>query len=149
MEEAGGDIHFGKNVHWANTTDVVTGSQVLEDWYWAEQYKWNYDAPKVTDETNEFSQIVWEASQEFGCGQAVSEGPNGGTYTVCYYSDIGNLEGQEGANVYRPRNTLPGDGTAPAPFSPSEARLAALRSAARSKSIGDRPSNLSPLLERP
>lgn len=98
----GGDINFGESTHWTQRTDQVNASDIIDDWYFEEEPKWNYDQPRLSPETKDFSQMVWNSTRRFGCGQAVSQGARGGTYTVCYYDPPGNIEGQEKANVFAP-----------------------------------------------
>lgn len=81
----------------------MNASDIIEEWYFNEEPLWNYDEPILSDETRDFSQIVWNGTVRFGCGQAVSEGQRGGTYTVCYYDPPGNVAGLERENVQRPR----------------------------------------------
>ena len=57
-----------------------------------------------SESTAAFSQMMWASSDRFGCGQAVSEGPKGGTWTVCLYDEPGNEEGEAKNNVNPPRN---------------------------------------------
>ncbi|KAI1294149.1 STS14 protein [Halotydeus destructor] len=101
----GGDIHFGESIHWSDNTWYVPALDVVDDWYFDEEPKWDYesDSPQLSDGTADFSQMLWASSRQFGCGQAVSEGPKGGTYTVCYYDPPGNVAGQEKKNVKKPR----------------------------------------------
>lgn len=96
-----GDIKFGENVHWMKTDDAVNASDVIEDWYFNEEPKWNYDDPHVTPETQNFSQLLWNSTVRFGCGQAASKGSKGGTWTVCYYDPSGNTPGEEKINVFK------------------------------------------------
>lgn len=42
---------------------------------------------------------VWKESSRIGCGQAISKGPKGGTFTVCNYDPPGNYENEELDNV--------------------------------------------------
>lgn len=81
--EAGGDLKFGENIHWSPTG--ANASDIIESWYFQEEPKWNYDAPVLSDETKDFSQLLWNATTKFGCGQAASKGQRGGTYTVSTY----------------------------------------------------------------
>lgn len=43
---------------------------------------------------------VWKESANIGCGQAISKGPKGGTFTVCNYDPPGNYENEEIDNVF-------------------------------------------------
>jgi hypothetical protein len=101
VPEDNGDIKFGENVHWYKSQEGANASDIIDNWYFDEEPKWNYDEPHVTSETQEFSQIIWNATQRFGCGQAVSKGSRGGTWTVCYYDPPGNTPGQEKVNVFQ------------------------------------------------
>ena len=71
----------------------------MEDWYFGQEPKWNYNQPRITEENKQFAQIVWNATERFGCGQAVSRGKKGGTYTVCFY-DPPATPGSERQNVF-------------------------------------------------
>lgn len=62
---------------------------------------WDYENPRVSEETKDFSQIAWNSTTRFGCGQAVSKGEKGGTYTVCFFDPPGNVPGEEKVNVFR------------------------------------------------
>lgn len=52
--------------------------------YFTQEPKWNYDNPQLSEATNGFSQMMWASSDRFGCGQAMSDGPRGGTWTVSF-----------------------------------------------------------------
>lgn len=91
---------FGENVHHApQTNEPINATDVIESWYFEEEPLWNYKSPQITPETKEFAQIAWNATRRFGCGQAVSRGKIGGTYTVCYY-DPPMQYGSEAQNVF-------------------------------------------------
>ena len=45
---------------------------------------------------------VWKGSKRIGCGQAISKGSKGGTFTVCNYDPPGNWKGEELQNVSPP-----------------------------------------------
>lgn len=105
-----GDITFGENVHWSPLSNKdVTAFDVIDDWYFGEEERYDYDAPLLTGDNRHFTQMVWKATKRFGCGQAVSKGTRGGTYTVCYYDPPGNVFGEEKDNVSKPNWN--GDGT--------------------------------------
>ncbi|KAI1294153.1 hypothetical protein HDE_06170 [Halotydeus destructor] len=119
VKEDPGDIRFGENVHWADTKDQedkeVDAATIMEDWYFDQEPQWDYNTSLVSKATQEFTQIVWNATTRFGCGQAVSEGPKGGTWTVCYYDPPGNVEGAERENVFAPDYPADEDETATEP----------------------------------
>lgn len=126
-----GDINFGENTFWTPRSDEVNASHVIDEWYFEEEPRWNYEVPQLSRETRDFSQLVWNSTQRFGCGQAVSQGARGGTYTVCYYDPPGNIEGQEKANVFPPnfgtgQESGEGEGT-PAPETTAPPSVAELK----------------------
>lgn len=92
---------FGQNMHFSPTREV-NASTIMDDWYFAQVPKWDYQEPSLSDETDAFSQIVWNSTTHLGCGQATASGPNPGTYTVCYYDPAGNVPGLESDNVSPP-----------------------------------------------
>lgn len=95
-----GNIYFGENIHWTSMQpDDFDAFDIFEDWYFEEEPQWDFDYPYISDETREFAQIVWRSTTQFGCGQAMSGGTRGGTYTVCMYDPAGNIDGEEGENV--------------------------------------------------
>ena len=49
---------------------------------------------------------VWKNSRRIGCGQAISKGRKGGTFTVCNYDPPGNWKGEELQNVSPPLNGI-------------------------------------------
>lgn len=96
-----GDIRFGENVHHSPIIDdEVNATDIMDSWYFEEEPLWNYQQPRITPETKEFAQIAWNSTRRFGCGQAVSRGKIGGTYTVCYY-DPPMESGLESLNVFQ------------------------------------------------
>ncbi|CAM9796148.1 unnamed protein product, partial [Chrysoparadoxa australica] len=60
--------------------------QVVDQWY---------DEPK-TGALNHFTQVVWSATTEVGCGDATC---GGSTYVVCNYNPAGNRVGEFAENV--------------------------------------------------
>lgn len=58
----------------------------------------NQEGSRLDDSNRHFAQVVWKRTRRFGCGQAVSRGGKGGTYTVCYY-DPTAVAGKEKDNV--------------------------------------------------
>lgn len=127
VPEDNGDLKFGENVHYSSSRDEINATNVMEDWYFGEESKWNYRDPQISPETREFAQIVWNATERFGCGQAVSRGKKGGTYTVCFY-DPPVTPGSEKENVFQaqygePESSTPtsGDSTGQSTSGSSEA----------------------------
>lgn len=90
----------------------------MEDWYFGQEPKWNYKDPHVTPETQQFAQIVWNTTERFGCGQAVSHGKKGGTYTVCFY-DPPLTPGLEKQNVFQTDYNEPNESSTPSSSSSS------------------------------
>jgi len=94
---------FGENDYWVQTEESeVTCTEAVKSWHDRGASSWNYEDPHINDRNREFAQVVWRSSRKFGCGQAVSLGSRGGTYTVCYYDPTAK-EGSESANVLPPK----------------------------------------------
>ena len=58
----------------------------------------------LTNFPGAFTQMVWAASQTFGCGKARSS--NGKVIVVAYYYPKGNIPDKYHLNVVQPRETL-------------------------------------------
>lgn len=77
---------------------------VVRYWYENGASRYNYGDPGFSSETGTFTQIVWVASKEIGCGVKRCEGLNGvpGSLISCFYSPPGNVIGYFGTNVRPP-----------------------------------------------
>ena len=102
------DLTFGQNVHWTSSLEDAgndeSASNVMNSWYSDEEKKWVYGASaRLSAETSEFSQLMWNTSSSLGCGQARSSGGSRtGTFTVCLYDPPGNVAGREQDNIFPP-----------------------------------------------
>ena len=92
------NLTFGENLAWNSESEEVKCSIPVKLWY--NEWKfYNYKKPNINGETGHFTQVVWKSSRRIGCGQAVSYGKVGGTYTVCNYDPPGNVLKEEKLNV--------------------------------------------------
>lgn len=73
-------------------------SQVSELWY-KEILNYDFDSPGFSNETLDFSQLVWLSSRKFGVGKAT--GAEGVTVVVARYEPVGNIDGLFVQNVKR------------------------------------------------
>ncbi|MBI1383610.1 MAG: DUF4189 domain-containing protein [Rhizobiales bacterium] len=101
---------FGENLFWG--TGQTDRSAV--DWWYNEIARYNFDAPRFSNDIAHFTQLVWRASTQLGCGVANC---GGRTYWVCRYSPPGNWNvnnpGVLAANVPRQCTGQPGGGASP------------------------------------
>jgi hypothetical protein len=96
----------GENL--AASADSIPGDEawLVQAWY-DEVGSYNYSAPSINDGTGHFTQLVWAESTAVGCAAAWCAplagfdlaGGSGGLL-VCRYTPRGNVEGEEGANVW-------------------------------------------------
>lgn len=91
--------NYGENLSWWRGGDWTPADRV-RDWY-AEIKDFDFTKPARNDYrvTGHFTQIVWRASRELGCGLAAC--PDG-KMLVCRYAPAGNFEGQYTENVPPP-----------------------------------------------
>lgn len=96
------DMEVGENLAW-NSQEPIDCRIPLQLWY--DEWKiYNFQRPHITARNGHFAQMVWKSSRRIGCGQAISKGKSGGTYTVCNYDPPGNWKNEETANVSPPIN---------------------------------------------
>lgn len=72
--------------------------QVSELWY-KEILNYDFDSPGFSNETLDFSQLVWLSSRKLGVGKAT--GAEGVTVVVARYEPVGNIDGLFVQNVRR------------------------------------------------
>lgn len=91
------DLEYGENLAW-NSIERVDCRIPLELWY--DEWKiYNFAKPNITSRNGHFTQVVWKDTRRIGCGQAISKGKVGGTFTVCNYDPPGNYLNEELENV--------------------------------------------------
>lgn len=102
----------GESLAWG-TGGFATAQSSASRWY-NEISKYNFNAPGFSNETGHFTQMVWKASTQLGCGVANC---NGQTYWVCRYGPSGNITnpGQFAANVPKVCKTTGGSPPPPPP----------------------------------
>ncbi|KAI9795881.1 MAG: hypothetical protein M1833_006607 [Piccolia ochrophora] len=87
---------YGENI----AAGYGTAEKVVRAWG-DERDKYDFNNQGFSSGTGHFTQVVWQATQNLGCGRAFCEGKGTfGWYTVCEYSnERGNVSGQFDANV--------------------------------------------------
>ncbi|XP_027202737.2 Golgi-associated plant pathogenesis-related protein 1-like [Dermatophagoides pteronyssinus] len=94
------NMDVGENLAW-NSQEPIDCRIPLQLWY--DEWKtYNFRRPNINPRNGHFSQMVWKSSKRIGCGQAISKGSKGGTFTVCNYDPPGNWKGEELQNVSPP-----------------------------------------------
>jgi uncharacterized protein YkwD len=88
---------YGENV-WSGTADKFPTKKVVDSWY-AEGRRYNYKRAAYARGAARFTQMVWKASNRYGCATANCKRS---TYWVCLYDPAGNVDGEFGANVKSP-----------------------------------------------
>ena len=69
-----------------------------EQWY-KEILNYDFDSPGFSNQTRDFTQLVWFSSRKFGVGKASSD--EGVTVVVARYEPVGNMDGLFVQNVKR------------------------------------------------
>jgi pathogenesis-related protein 1 len=94
---------LGENLYWASPViwndgrtepQQLTPKQVVDTWA-AEKVNYNYQTNTCTpgEVCGHYTQLVWAATTEVGCGYAVCA--NNSQVWVCNYSPPGNVSGQK------------------------------------------------------
>ena len=109
--EHSGITGVGENLYASYSTNAAIDAETLargavQAWY-DEVVDYNYNAPGFSGNTGHFTQVVWKASTEVGCGAAQGTTTFDGTeytalYVVCQYLAPGNRLGDFPANVLEP-----------------------------------------------
>lgn len=89
---------YGENLAMFGPPGGTNATEILMGWY--NEIK-HYDFSKHTFsfQTGHFTQVVWKATTQLGCGRAVCKGAE---LWVCNYAPAGNVSGSFAANVPRP-----------------------------------------------
>ena len=89
---------YGENLYYCMSSAgiCVTGQKASQSWY-NEVKQYNFADPKFTSGTGHFTQLVWKASKQIGCGAACK---NNKCFVTCNYYPRGNYLGQFGNNVF-------------------------------------------------
>eukprot|EP00941_MAST-03F_sp_MAST-3F-sp1_P003183 g3183.t1 len=93
----GGFGNYGQNI--AASMNLLTPQRAVDIWY-AEGRFYNYELPKPSIKTADFTQLLWRSTSKVGAG--VSKCPSGLVYFVAHYSTAGNVDGKYEMNVFRP-----------------------------------------------
>ncbi|MCB0112651.1 MAG: hypothetical protein KDD84_01115 [Caldilineaceae bacterium] len=84
---------FGENL--SGSTGAQSATQAVDNWG-SEKAQFNYNNEPIDNQNykdvGHYTQIVWRATTEVGCG--VAQTASGGTVWVCRYSPAGNMTGQ-------------------------------------------------------
>jgi hypothetical protein len=82
---------LGENLAWGTR---LSASEAVGLWY-EEVCEYNYARPGFGP-AGHFTQLVWRASRQLGCGRAIC---GRDVYWVCRYSPAGNVDDEYRANV--------------------------------------------------
>lgn len=112
---------FGENL-FATSADGDIPLAAINAWY-VEVSKYDFNNPGFSETTGHFTQVVWKATQQMGCGGALCSNMFPGItvkYIVCQYSPPGNVIGSFPENVFPLQNPvpLPPSVPTPAPYPP-------------------------------
>lgn len=92
---------YGENMAWASYGQRP--EEVVGRWY-GEEPAYDYERPGFSPGIGHFTQLVWKASAEVGCG---CRGDCPGAYRdvcVCWYNPPGNYRNRFAGNVLPPHN---------------------------------------------
>lgn len=93
---------YGENL--AMSSGNLTPGQVVKLWY-DEMSQYSYEKPDFSPKTGHFTQVIWQGSQELGCGMATNCSGRMGFVWVCHYDPPGNVQGAFEDNV-RPASAM-------------------------------------------
>lgn len=110
----------GENL--AMSSGHLTPAHVVRLWY-EEVSLYNYKDPQFSPKTGHFTQVVWQGSQELGCGLTTSCPGRMSHIWVCHYDPPGNVQGAFDGNVLPAEDPVP----LPAVSNPAAARPASKR----------------------
>lgn len=89
------DTPYGENLAFASPPGTLDAERVVTGWY-SEIAKYSSSNPRFSFDTGHFTQVVWKATTELGCGVASCANAE---IWVCNYNPPGNYEEQFRANV--------------------------------------------------
>ncbi|XP_042143755.1 Golgi-associated plant pathogenesis-related protein 1-like [Ixodes scapularis] len=91
---------MGENIYWKTLTapNFVPSEKEVTSLWFNEIYKYDYNHPRFSSETSHFTQMVWKATTDVGCGYARSHYSRT-IYVVCNYWPQGNILGEFANNV--------------------------------------------------
>jgi len=84
------------------TGGELTGREAVDMWY-EEIESYDFENPGYSEDTSNFTQIVWIASENLGVGKAIDGDL---CVVVAFYEPPGNMEGSFGDNVLRMGSTV-------------------------------------------
>lgn len=95
-------IHSGNNYNGTPIGENLAKGYALEDAsgvqaWWNEESLYDYNNPGFSAATGHFTQLVWAATTEIGCGY---KDCSGSVYLVCNYMPIGNVIVVNNVNKY-------------------------------------------------
>lgn len=100
-----GSGNYGQNVA-AGGFDPI--ESVVDYLYTDGAAAYDYGNPGFSQETGTFTQIVWKATTQIGCGVQDCDGLNGtpGAFIACFYLPAGNIIGRFEQNVLPPVSSV-------------------------------------------
>lgn len=110
----------GENL--AMSSGPLTPTQVVKLWY-EEVSLYDYSKPTFSPRTGHFTQVVWQGSQELGCGLVTDCKGRMSHIWVCHYNPPGNVQGVFDGNVLPAEGGMPqATAEAAAPQKPASKR---------------------------
>ena len=98
-EDKFNDEFVGQNLYKClNCEASYAGKGALDYWYDEEAPVYDYKDPGFSQDTAQFTQIVWKSTKKLGCGIACNA-EDKACYVLCYYYPHGNTDTLYGENV--------------------------------------------------
>lgn len=98
-EDKYNDEFVGQNLYKClNCEASHAGKGALDYWYDDEAPVYDYKDPGFSQDTAQFTQIVWKSTKKLGCGIACNA-EDKACYVLCYYYPHGNTDTLYGENV--------------------------------------------------
>uniref|UniRef100_A0A0K8R8C0 Putative antigen 5 protein n=1 Tax=Ixodes ricinus TaxID=34613 RepID=A0A0K8R8C0_IXORI len=97
---------FGENIYWMTHSGSPYdkyAKKAVDAWY-EENVKYDYEHGGYSAATAHFTQLVWIATTQVGCGYNVSKSNT--IYVVCDYSPQGNIDKEYQKNVRPPSSSF-------------------------------------------
>ena len=97
--------HIGENIYIWNKGGYL-GTKPVDDWY-SEIKDYDFAKSEFSQKTSHFTQLVWENTEQVGCGVACDK--KDFCYVTCNYYPAGNYLGQFKTNVLPFNDSTPED----------------------------------------
>jgi len=80
---------YGENLSMYGPPGGTNSNEITMGWY-NEIKQYNYSKPGFSFQAGHFTQVIWRATTELGCGRSVCRGAE---IWVCNYAPAGNVQG--------------------------------------------------------